>query len=176
MSSENEIELSAIRTRPRFKVITRMSPEEFSSEVTKHLKDRERVLSGYCNSEVGMIKVRQDADKYWAPQLQLRIETSEEAPNSTEIRGVFGPRPAIWTLFAFSYGLGGAILLTTGLYGWIELALGIGHTWVWTNLLGLLLIVGPYATAQIGQRIAKGHVGVLRTFIERVLVEEKVLQ
>ncbi len=172
---KNEIEINAIRSRPRFKVIAEMTAEEFSKKINIHLKDRNKVLGGYCNSEVGMIRVLRDQDKYWAPQLQIRIENEAGRPNEIEIRGVFGPRTSIWTLFIFSYGLGGAVLLTTGMYGWIELALGMGSFWVWTNLIGILLIIGPYISAKIGQRIARNHMNLLRSFIERVLVEEKII-
>lgn len=173
---KKEIVIHAIRSRPRFKLSVKMQAEDFAQKLTKHLKDRNKNLVGYCNKEVGMIRLRKDEDKYWAPQLQLRIEQHPEKPNKIMVRGVFGPKSSIWTLFMFSYGLGGAIILTTGIYGWVELALGIGNLWVWTNLLGALLIIGPFISAQIGQRIAKHHMEVLRTFIERVLVEERILK
>jgi len=173
---KNEIEINAIRSRPRFKVIAEMTAEEFSGKMNFHLKNRKKVLGGYSNREISVIRLRQDKEKYWAPQLQIRVEENDEIPGTVVIRGLFGPRPSVWTLFMFSYGAGGAILLTTGLYGWIELALGIGNFWVWTNLIGLLLIAGPYISSKIGQRIAKSHVDVLRVFIERVLVEEKILK
>lgn len=153
-----------------------MSAGEFSEKVNIHLKNRSKVLSGFCNTEVGRISVIQDQDKYWAPQLELRIEKDPDKPSKITIRGVFGPRTSIWTFFMFSYGLGGAIMLTTGLYGWIELALGIGSFWVWTNLIGLILIIGPYVSSFVGKRIARNHVDLLRAFIERVLVEEKILR
>ena len=171
----NEIEIHAIRSRPRFKVMAEMTAEEFAKKMQMYLKDRNKVLGGYCNVEVGTIYVLKNQEKYWAPQLQLRLEQENDSSEKIMIRGVFGPRPAIWTLFAFSYGAGFALLLTTGLYGWIELALGIGKLWVWTNLIGVLLIIGPFISAQIGQRIAKGHIEILRSFIERVLVEEKII-
>jgi hypothetical protein len=173
---KKEIVMQAIRTRPRFKLTAKMSPEEFAASLKKHIQDRNKTLKGYCNSEVGMVRLLQDQDKFWAPQLQLRIEENPQKPGKISIRGMFGPRPSIWTLFMFSYGLGGAIILTTGLYGWVELALGIGSFWVWTNLIGLALILGPFISAQIGQRIARGHMDVLRTFIERVLIDEKILK
>lgn len=173
---KHEIVINAIRSRPRFKVVSKMTAEKFSEKMNIHLKNRNKVLGGYCNTEVGVIYVLQDREKYWAPELQLRIEKEFQDANDISIRGVFGPRPSVWTLFMFFYGLGGAVLLTIGLYGWIELALGIGNLWVWSNFLGLLLIVGPYISAKFGQRIAKGHMDVLRTFIERVLVEEKIIK
>lgn len=172
---KNEIEINAIRSRPRFKVVAKMTPEEFSDKLKIHFKNHNKTLGGYVNKEVAIIRLRQDREKYWAPQLQIRVEENEDLEGTIWVRGLFGPRPAIWTLFMFSYGLGGAIILTTGLYGWIELALGIGNFWVWSNLIGLTLIAGPYISAKIGQQIAKSHMSVLRTFIETVLVEERIL-
>lgn len=172
---KQEIEINAIRSRPRFKVLAHMTQEEFSDSLKKHFKNRYKTLGGYVNKEVAIIRLRQDQDKYWAPQLQIRVEENEDTPGTIWVRGLFGPRSAIWTFFMFSYGLGGAIILTTGLYGWVQLALGMGSFWVWSNVLGLILILGPYISAKIGQRIAKHHMSVLRTFIETVLVEEKII-
>ena len=172
---KNEIEINAIRSRPRFKVVAKMTPEEFSDKLKIHFKNHNKTLGGYVNKEVAIIRLRQDREKYWAPQLQIRVEENEDLAGTIWVRGLFGPRPAIWTLFMFSYGLGGAIILTTGLYGWIELGLGIGNFWVWSNLIGLTLIVGPYISAKIGQQIARSHMSVLRTFIETVLVEERII-
>ncbi len=173
---KNEIEINAIRSRPRFKVIAKMTPDEFSEKLRIHFKNHNRTLGGYVNKEISVIRLRKDKEKYWAPQLQIRVEDNDEIPGTIHIRGLFGPRTSIWTFFMFSYGLGGAILLTTGIYGWIEMALGIGNFWVWTNLIGIILMAGPYISAKIGQGIAKGHMRVLRTFIESVLVEEKILR
>src|SRR5690606_32727626 len=114
---KNEIEIHAIRSRPRFKIQAQMSAEEFSAKMKIHLKDRKKVLGGYSNSEICVIRLRQDKDKFWAPQLQIRIEKNEELPGYITIRGLFGPRPSVWTLFMFSYGLGGMTILTTGIYG-----------------------------------------------------------
>lgn len=172
---KNEIEINAIRSRPRFKVVAKMTQDEFSNKLKIHFKNHNKILGGYVNKEVAIIHLRQDREKYWAPQLQIRVEENDDLPGTIYVRGLFGPRPAIWTLFMFSYGLGGAVLLTTGIYGWIELVLGIGSFWVWTNLIGLLLIVGPYISAKIGQNVAKSHMSVLRAFIETVLVEEKII-
>jgi len=173
---KNEIEINAIRSRPRFKIIAEMTADEFSRKLNFHLKNRKKVLGGYSNLEISVIRLRQDMEKYWVPQLQIRVEENNEIPGTVIIRGLFGPCPSVWTLFMFSYGAGGAILLTSGMYGWIGLALGIGNFWAWTNLIGFLLIAGPYIASKIGQRIAKSHMDVLRTFIERVLVEEKILR
>lgn len=172
---KNKIEIEAIRDRPRFKIKVQMSKKEFCRKLKLHFDNRKMVLGGYITEDLSLIRLRKDKDKFWAPNLEITVEKDEDVPGQIIIRGVFGPKPAIWTLSMFSYGLGGAIILTTGLYGWIELALGIGEFWIWSNLVGLLLIIGPYVSAKIGQRIAQNHMRVLRVFMERVVVEEKLV-
>lgn len=170
-----KIEIQAIRSRPRFKIKAAMSTDQFCDRLKTHFQNHQKNLTGFINSEISVIKLRKDSDKFWAPQLQIRVEKDEDEPDKIVIRGLFGPKSAIWTLFMFCYGLGGAIILTTGIYGWIELALGIGSFWVWTNLLGFLLLIVPYLLAQFGQRISKNHMRVLRTFMETVVTEEKLV-
>lgn len=172
---KNEIAIKSIRNRPRFKINTQMQPEVFTSKIRKHLESRSEVLTGTVHSEEAIIRLRKDDDKYWAPQLQIRIEKSSEKEKGFEIRGVFGPTPSVWTFFLFLYGMGGGIILTVGIYGWVELALGIGQLWVWSNLIGLLLIVFSFLAAQIGQSLSKEHLTVLRDFIERVMVDENII-
>lgn len=172
---KNEIAIKSIRNRPRFKLDTQMQPEVFTSKIKKHLENHNKVLKGTVHREEAIIRLRKDDEKYWAPQLQIRIEKSNQKEKGFEVRGVFGPTPSVWTFFLFLYGMGGGIILTVGIYGWVELALGIGHLWVWSNLVGLLLILSSFVAAQIGQSLSKGHMKVLRAFIEKVLIEEKII-
>lgn len=172
---KNEIAIKSIRNRPRFKINTQMQPEVFTSKIRMHLENHREVLTGTVHSEEAIIRLRKDDDKYWAPQLQIRIEKSNEKEKGFEIRGVFGPSPSVWTFFLFLYGMGGGIILTVGIYGWVELALGIGEIWVWSNLVGFLLILSSFIAAQIGQSLSKEHLTVLRDFIERVMVDENII-
>lgn len=173
---KREIVIQAIRSRPRFKVKTRMTRDQFVEKLKNHMENHNQVIFGYANIEVAEIQLYKDCEKFWAPQLQIRIEENEYKPDELEIRGVFGPRSSVWTLFMFFYGLGAGIILTVGIYGWVEFALGIGSFWVWSNLLGLVLISGAYIASRIGQKLSQPHLKVLRVFIETVLIEEKILK
>lgn len=173
---KNEIAIQAIRSRPRFRVKTKMTRTEFVNRLKCHMENHKQVIFGFANNEMAELQLHKDSEKYWSPQLQIRIEENEENSDLLEIRGVFGPRSSVWTFFMFLYGLGGAIILTVGIYGWVEFALGVGNFWVWTNLLGVLLILIAYLASRIGQKLSQSHLKVLRAFIETVLIEEKILR
>src|SRR5690625_7851659 len=73
------------------------------------MENHKQVIFGFANNEMAELQLYKDSEKYWSPQLQIRIEENEENSDFLEIRGVFGPRSSVWTFFMFLYGLGGAI-------------------------------------------------------------------
>ena len=91
------IALNNIRNRPRFTMKTELSPTEFSTSLKRRM-DGYDTFSGSVNDQVATIYVETSHHYFWKPQLALRTEINAEE-NITEIRGVFGPSSAVWTLF-----------------------------------------------------------------------------
>ncbi len=74
---------------PKDRVLHRFA-QAFSKESTK--------LRGKIVGSHIVIDVPIDQEHFWSPQLQL---TLEEEVRSTLIRGHYGPKPTLWTLFMF---------------------------------------------------------------------------
>lgn len=175
-SMKQQIQINAIRSRPRFKVTTTMTMEEFTEKLRAHFKAHNKILGGYVTLQYSVIRLRQSKNKYWAPQLQIRLETDEDNPSITIIRGLFGPKPAIWTFFLFLYTLGATIVFVLGMYGYVQMSLGNKAPWLWAIPAGLAIILATYIAAKIGQKIAQQHMNVLITFVETILVNENIIQ
>src|SRR5690625_2617546 len=94
---KNEIAIQAIRSRPRFRVKTKMTRTEFVNRLKSHMENHKQVIFGFANNEMAELQLYKDSEKYWSPQLQIRIEENEENSDFLEIRGVFGPRSSVWT-------------------------------------------------------------------------------
>ena len=94
--------LDKIRSRPRFKMLTNLSQEEYETNLKNYLQENSSEFSGNINREVATISVKTENDDYWKPYLSLRIEIEDE---QTAIRGVFGPSNSVWTFFMFLYFL-----------------------------------------------------------------------
>ena len=73
-----KVPIKSLLSRPRFKVYTHLSKQEFIELIKKHLQQNTSEIGGYANEEVTMVRVRKDKDKYWHPQLQIRIEEDED--------------------------------------------------------------------------------------------------
>lgn len=73
-----ETTLDKIRTRPRFKMFTHLTKEEYAENLKKYLKEHKDEFSGNINKEVATICVETDYETYWKPRLSLRIEIEDE--------------------------------------------------------------------------------------------------
>ncbi|WP_312555093.1 hypothetical protein [Empedobacter brevis] len=164
-----KVPIKSLLSRPRFKVYTHLSKQEFIDLIKKHLTDNSHEYGGYANEEVAMIRVRKDKDKYWHPQLQIRIEEDEDHPDYLVVRGIIGPKPSIWTFFAFLYGLSGAVILTLGCYAISEYIVQGESSWVWSIPFALLLALGTYSASLFGHHLAKFQLGRLYHFVNSLL-------
>ncbi|MDO5655090.1 MAG: hypothetical protein Q4G27_03005 [Flavobacteriaceae bacterium] len=167
-----EFDIQSIRSRPRFKLKTRLSREEFTHRLSRQFEVQKRVLGGYVGKEISIIRLRKDKKKYWAPQLQIRSEKDEENPEITIVRGLLGPRPTVWTFFMFLYIFGGTTFIFFGMIWIVQANLNITSglvIWAW---VGLAILIFTWLASLIGQRIAKQHISILREFMEKVVNDE----
>lgn len=170
---ENKIRIKKLLSRPRFKVFTKASKDVLIQTIKALLEKNKSEFGGYANKEFAMVRLRREKDKYWAPQLQIRWELDEDFPNYIVVRGIIGPRPNIWTMFMFFYGLSGALFLTLGTYAFSEYYVTGSSNWIWAVPFAVLLGLGTYLATKIGQNIAKDHLRELNDFVDEVFQEVK---
>jgi len=155
--------MTSFRIRPRFQIV---SPES-EAELVQRL--RQRVAEGECACRVSIIpgfivlKIPADARHYWSPQLSLSLEETEEG---TLIRGLYGPNPTIWAMFAFLYGAIGLLALFIGIVGLSAKSLGNPAPVLWAlPVLGVAAVV-LYVIAQTGQKLGAEQTFTLHHFFE----------
>ena len=163
--------LDRIRTRPRFKIYTTLSPKEYEENLKLYIKEHKE-FGGNVNKEVATICLVTEEDFYYKPYLSLRTELDE---GKTVVRGVFGPSSEIWTLFVFLYSF---LILS---FGSLMMLWFVGNsikikdfTWCLPVALGVLvLIIITYLAARFGQNKGKREMAQLRRFaIESTLEYE----
>lgn len=169
--------LDRMRTRPRFKVFTTLSPEDYEKNLKLYISENKDEFGGNINKEVATISVKTKEDFYYKPYLSLRTELDE---GKTVVRGVFGPSSEIWTLFVFIYSTlflsFGSLLMLWFVGNQIKID---DFTWCLpVSGIVLLLILINYSAAKYGQNKAVREMAQLRRFaIESTLpfeLEEKI--
>ncbi len=157
--------LDRIRTRPRFKMFTHLTKEEYEENLKKYLLQNDEMFSGNINREVATICVKTEEDQYWKPVLSLRTEIED---GKTAIRGVFGPTSAVWTFFMFLYFLWSVAWMTFFTLWFVEKQIN-SNDFPWalpSSFVTLFLILATYLAARFGQKKAKSEMGKLRKFAE----------
>ena len=163
--------MTSIRIRPRFKLSTSYSPEELISKIKLRLEEggnncyAESLLKNFI-----VLKIEKEEQHFWSPQLTLSIDKLE---NGSFIRGLYTPKPTIWSMFVFFYTGIGVCILFGGLYGLSRLSLNLEAPILWAIpvLVGLALLL--YIIAQIGQKLGAQQMFYLHHFIENA-IDKKV--
>ena len=165
-----ETSINHIRVRPRFKILTDISREDYTNFLKHFLASRSEDFSGNINLETAVITVKTGKDVYWKPCLALRTETED---SKTVIRGVFGPSSAVWTFFMFLYFIF-AILWMVFITIWFVERQIKSNDFPWAlpvSFIMLSLLLGTYLATRFGQKKAKTEMLKLRKFAEESITE-----
>ncbi|WP_338392083.1 hypothetical protein [Fulvitalea axinellae] len=127
------------------------------------LQSSEKRCVGIVNDNYIVLKVPLEDRHFWSPQLSL---TLTEDNGETLIKGRYGPKPSVWTLFAFGYAALGILTLFIGMYGLSTWSLGMDSSALWwiPALVGLAVLL--YLSAQAGQKIGAEQMFTLHHFFE----------
>ena len=162
--------MTSFRVRPRFQQVSVSSINEIQEKVRQHLNQPEadcvgRIIPGHI-----VLTVPEEDLHFWSPRLSLSLEEDEEG---TLIRGLYGPAPSIWLMFAFGYGLLSFLIMVIGIIGFSRLSLGLSAPilWVLPFLVGGLILL--YIVAQVGQKIGVEQTFTLHHFFEEA-IDEKI--
>ena len=154
----------SVRMRPRFEVVV---PCLTASE---HLRSALVRDDAMCRGEVfgrhAVIHVPEAEEHLWSPFLSLDLVAQRDG---TLVRGLFGPKPSIWSLFVAAYGVC-AILVVFAL-GFAYAQWSIGQA---PSALAVVPLAGVGALvttgfARYGQWKGRAQMDQLRTFVDDAL-------
>ena len=152
------------KVRPRFKIQTAFTIDELVDKIKKALDQENATCRGGVHVMGGTISLPQDQRHYWSPQLSLSFEETE---TGTILRGLYGPRPAVWGMFVFFYSIIGIATMIVGTIGFSKLTLGGSGSLLWSVPVLLLIFLSLYLVSYTGQKVGKKQMITLHRFIEQ---------
>ena len=108
-----------------------------------------------------ILKIPVEEQHYWSPQLSLELEKVEQG---TLVRGLFGPKPAVWTMFMFFYSAVGFFTLMGLMYGLSQWMIKQEPVALWSVPAGLMLIFCIHIVAKTGKSLGKDQMIRLHNF------------
>ena len=100
---------SEVFLRPRFSIDLDENSEFILNRFSNAFKKEEVTFRGSIVDGHVFISVPKKEEHFWSPQLHLEVLEKQE--NTSELKGLFGPKPQVWTLFMFVHFVIGTLFL-----------------------------------------------------------------
>jgi len=154
--------------RPRFNVITSLTPEEVVTSIKAILEQDDCPVKGEVIPGHASIELPQSQKQLWSPRLTITIESAPEGPGS-RVRGMYSPEPGIWTFVMFLYTTIGFSIFVLLMWGSSLWALDEDASILWWAPVLCILFFAVWLSARIGQRLSSHQIGILHHQIEKAL-------
>ncbi|MEO1023472.1 MAG: hypothetical protein AAFW89_13085 [Bacteroidota bacterium] len=154
------------RIRPRIRFHKEWSCSTITASIQQHLDDPESPCRGTVIPHFATIYPPKEDQHFWSPQLTI---TLKEERDGTLIRGLYGPKPSIWTMYVFFYSLIGFISMIVAMIGFSLYSLGNPAPILWLLPILILVFLSLYITAYFGQKLGHKQIIILHRFFEQCL-------
>jgi hypothetical protein len=160
--------MSSFRIRPRFERMVYYEPRRVEEMFRERLSRPGSPCVGSVIEGHITLRIPEEEQHYWSPQLNLSLEETEEG---TQINGIYGPAPSVWSAFFYGYAAIGILALFLSIWAcalWM-LKKDVSVAWGLPVLGGLALVL--YLVAQGGQKVGAEQTFTLHHFFEDTVGE-----
>lgn len=157
--------MTSFRIRPRFRKVVNVPLHVLKDDLIRELAISTKCVVKDTDNHI-VVQVPVNERHYWSPQLGLSLEEEDEG---TLIRGLYGPTPNVWALFAFGYGALSVLGLFHLIVGFSMWQMGKGTLPLWSLGLEVFLALSLYIAAQMGQKKGAEQLYTLHFLFEEVV-------
>jgi hypothetical protein len=159
---------SEVSLRPRFTINLQENSEELLQRFTNEFKKEDCVFLGNIVDSHIFISVSKKDEHFWSPQLHLEI--IEETENTSLLKGLFGPKPQVWTFFMFIHFVIGISFLGFSVLLYTRISLNKSIVFPLTMVLVLPFVwTILYFLGKIGKDTGKKQMKKLHDFMLDVI-------
>ncbi len=162
MSLENEILL-----RPRFKLEIEQNNEKALKTFEETKENQKKFVVSRVDNHV-FIRIPKNKQHFWSPQLHLEIEEIDD--NKSELKGLFGPKPSVWTMFMFFHFSVIVLFVVVGAWAYSNWSLQLDYglqLMIMAGLVGIWIFL--YFAGRMGKEKGKDEMKLLCGFLEDTL-------
>ena len=162
---------SDVFLRPRFKIQLEGNEHNLIEKFKENLNDGDcKYCSKIVDSHV-VIDVPLEEDHFWSPQLIIEIEQLND--KESIVKGLFGPKPHVWTLFMFIHFAMAIAFLGFAIMTYVQWTLKSEYKFslIVTLVLPVLWIL-MYVLGRIGKATGHKQMNELHEFMMGTLKKE----
>jgi hypothetical protein len=153
--------------KPRFQLEMNLPATELLSKILAVVDKEEKYKIKIVDHHI-IIDVPEKESHFWSPQLHMEVE--DEVDEKAKIRGLFGPKPHVWTLFMFiHFGVALAFFIFA-VIAYTNHSLGNSITFPVIMLIVLpILWITLYWIGRVGKSFGQNQMDELKSFTESIL-------
>lgn len=161
--------LNEVVLRPRFKIeLNRSHTSVLEAFEAKRLYQKQFIVSRVDDHV--FIKLPKAQQQFWSPQLHLEINDLEN--NKSQLYGLFGPNPTVWTLFMFLHFLVAGLFIAFCIWAYSNYALKVDYQLQVWGLIGMVILwFILYFSGRLSKTSNQKEMTALYTFMSSVLDE-----
>jgi len=161
--------LNEVVLRPRFKIELNKSHTSVLEAFEAKRLDQKQFIVSRVDDHV-FIKLPKVQQQFWSPQLHLEINALEN--NKSQLYGLFGPNPTVWTLFMFLHFLVAGLFIAFCIWAYSNYALKVDYQLQVWGIVGMIILwFFLYFSGRLSKTSNQKEMTALYTFMSSVLDE-----
>jgi len=162
MPTSNDIVL-----RPRFKMDIGQNNQTILKTFEVFKKSQKDFIVTRVDDHV-FIRLPKEKQHFWSPELHLEINEIDE--NTSMLHGLFGPKPAVWTMFMFFHFIVAGLFCAFGIWAYSNWSLKTDYTLqLFVVIFMVVLWIVLYVGGRLGKATGKDQMHELFNFMTEVL-------
>lgn len=159
--------LNKVLLKPRFKIEVQQQKDFIIQQFKDNLNQPDCKYCSKMGNDHIFIDLPKEEQKLWTPQLEVVVEQKE---NGSLIRGLFAPKPSMWTFFIFLHFVDAiAFLIFFALYYANKVSGGETQLWVFAMVFCVVAWIMLYLLGQIGKKKSEKQIQDLKHFLKNTL-------
>ncbi|MFQ3239410.1 MAG: hypothetical protein ACI9NI_001716 [Olleya marilimosa] len=161
--------LNEVVLRPRFKIELNKSHTSVLEAFEAKRLDQKQFIVSRVDDHV-FIKLPKAQQQFLSPQLHLEINALEN--NKSQLYGLFGPNPTVWTLFMFLHFLVAGLFIAFCIWAYSNYALKVDYQLQVWGIVGMIILwFLLYFSGRLSKTSNQKEMTALYTFMSSVLDE-----
>ncbi|WP_438968997.1 GTP-binding protein [Nonlabens sp.] len=153
--------------RPRFKRELCITRDVFFELILTHKKDKKYIIS-VVNDHV-FIRFPKNKSHFWSPELHLELH--EVIGEKISLKGLYGPKPTVWTMFMFLHFLVAGLFIAAAIWLYTSYTLEESVRLPLIILILMILVwIILYIAGRLGRKTGESQMHELQYFIDSLLI------
>ncbi|RPD91783.1 GTP-binding protein [Aureibaculum marinum] len=159
--------LNAILLKPRFREELKESKDVILKKFQTFFAENKYEFRTKMSDSHIIIDVPKNEDHFWSPQLQIEIVEEE---GKAFLKGLFGPKPQVWTMFMFFHFIVGLAFFVFLIMAYTQYSLKQEYQFAMSMCIAMPIIwILFYVFGQLGKKKGYRQMLALDEFVKRII-------